>query len=108
MPKVKAIGTPMMTQAATMTTKNRIRLACPIATSSGCASHNPPAIAADQRQRQQKRPATSSISSSRNNATVAISPAPTRMRNDPVPVRDLQRDQLDRALDLEVLLRRHQ
>ena len=78
MPKVKAIGAPMKTHAATMTTKNRIRLARPISASSGCASHNPPAIPPIS--------ATASrngtqvvVSKRRSKATVAISPAPTRI-----------------------------
>ena len=37
-----------------MTTKNRIRLPNPIATRTGCASHSPPAIAADQRERREE------------------------------------------------------
>ena len=45
MPKVKAIGTPINTQTATRTTKNRTRLPCPIAISSGCASHKTSAVA---------------------------------------------------------------
>ena len=49
MPKAKAIGTPIATQAAMITTKNTTRLPKPIAISTGCASHStaamPPTVA---------------------------------------------------------------
>ena len=78
MPKVKAIGTPIITQAATSTTKNRMRLACPIAISKGCASHNasatPPTNATATR-----KPREVVVSSKRNSAMTAVRVAPTRI-----------------------------
>ena len=78
MPKAKAIGTPMPTQTATMTTKNTIRLAKPMASSTGWPSHSsaamPPTVTS-------ARPKLRSVvvSSRRSSAMVAASAMPTRM-----------------------------
>ena len=78
MPKVKAIGTPINTQTATRTTKNRTRLPCPMAISSGCDSHRTNAIA-PTRARGNKKPCQVVVSISRSNAITAVRAAPTRI-----------------------------
>ena len=78
MPKAKAIGTPMPTQAATMTTKNTIRLPKPMASSSGWPIHSsaamPPTVTS-------ARPKLRNVvvSSRRSSAMMAASAMPTRM-----------------------------
>jgi hypothetical protein len=78
MPKVKAIGTPISTQMATRTTKNKTRLPWPMAISSGCASHNtsatvPTSVTASRKPRQLV------VSSRRRSAIRAVNVAPTRI-----------------------------
>ena len=78
MPKVKAIGTPIITQAATSTTKNKIRLPWPIAISNGCASDSPSAIA-PTRPTAKRKPRHVVVSSRRRRAMIAVNVAPTRI-----------------------------
>ena len=78
MPNANAIGTPMPTQAATMITKNTIRLPKPIASSTGWPIHSsaamPPTVSS-------ARPKLRNVvvSSSRSSAMIAASALPTRI-----------------------------
>ena len=107
MPKAKAIGTPMPTQAATITTKNTIRLPKPMASSTGWPIHSsaamPPTVSS-------ARPKLRHVvvSSRRSSAMTAASAAADQHGDDAVAVGDLQRDQLDEALLIEILRGRQQ
>ncbi len=78
MPNAKAIGTPIATQAATMMTKNTIRLPNPMTISSGRPIHSstamPPTVSS-------ARPKLRSVvvSRRRSSAIVAASAIPTKM-----------------------------
>ena len=78
MPNAKAIGTPIPTQAATITTKKTIRLPKPMASSSGRPIHSsavmPPTVSS-------ARPKLRNVvvSSRRSSDMIAASAVPTKM-----------------------------
>ena len=78
MPKANAIGTPMPTQTATMTTKNTIRLPNPMASSSGWHSHSSAAMPATVASASEKL-RTVVVSSRRSREMIAASEMPTTM-----------------------------
>ena len=104
MPKAKAIGTPMPTQAATMTTKNTIRLPIAHGDQQRLASHSSAAMPPTTPAWPGPKPRAVVVSSRRSSAMIAAMGGADHDGDDAIAVGDLQRDQLDvRLLNLKIL-----